>query len=119
MFFDWFGTLEIECDATAYSIVRACRKLGFHAPEDVRWCQVGEASSMPRQRASWLSFRHLKSWFGKSEPRSPACVCGAKQPELESYSFTLVSGRETRLLLGQCRRCRTIFWKDAPSGLGE
>lgn len=39
MFSDWFGTLEIESDATAYFIVRACRKLGFQAPEDVRWCQ--------------------------------------------------------------------------------
>ena len=35
------GLLEVECDAPPYPIVRACRKLGLIAPEDVRWCGMG------------------------------------------------------------------------------
>jgi hypothetical protein len=43
MFFNQFETLGIECDAPPYGIVRACHKLGFLTPEDVRWCSAGKA----------------------------------------------------------------------------
>ena len=42
MFFFGSGLSEIECDAPAYSVVQACRKLGLQSPEDVRWCQARE-----------------------------------------------------------------------------
>ena len=112
MFFDWFETLAIECDAPDYAIVQACRKLGFQSPEDVRWRQADQATPKS-ERQAWWSFGSLKSPFGKSEPKSAGCVCSAEIPKLDGYRFTLTSGKETELLLGQCRRCRTMFWKEA------
>jgi len=118
MSLDCSGALEIECDAPAYSIVQSCRKLGFQAPEDVRWCPVEEVASKPRQRPAWLSLGHLKSLFARVEPRSPTCICGAERPKLQGYWFTFLSGKESQLLLGQCHRCKTIFWKEVSSGHG-
>jgi hypothetical protein len=31
---------------------------------------------------------------------------------MEGYTFTFASGKEAEYLLGQCRRCRTIFWEE-------
>jgi len=117
MSFDCSGALEIECDAPAYSIVQSCWKLGLQAPEDVRWCPVEEVPSKPRQRSAWLSFGYLKSLFARTEQlRSPTCVCGAARPKLQGCWFTFFPGKETQLLLGQCHRCKTIFWKEVSSG---
>ena len=110
MFFNWLGTIEIGCDSPPYSIVQACRKLGFYSPEDVRWCQESNAVPKPIQRQGLFSF--LKSLIGMPEPRRSTCVCGHQLPWLESYTFARRSGAQSRLLLGQCHKCKTIFWKE-------
>jgi hypothetical protein len=112
MFFNWLGTIEIECDSPAYSIVQACRKLGFYSPEDVRWCQQSNALPNSIQQHRLFKSRFLKWLIGKPEPGGSECVCGQKLPRFESYSFTLRSNQKHRLLLGQCDRCKTIFWKE-------
>jgi hypothetical protein len=112
MFFNRFGTTQIDADAPPYSVVQACRRLGFHSPEDVRWCHQNNASPEAVERPGSGRFRFLKSFFGKPGSRCLTCLCGRKLPRLESYSITLGSGENNQLLLAQCRRCKTIFWKE-------
>ncbi len=114
MFFDQPEPLELECDAPPYPIVRACRRLGFRTPEDVRWCRLRPATPpQPSDRPSVFTLQGLKSIFAKPEPaKGPACVCGQALPGLDRCSFTLASGRQVDYLLGQCPRCRSIFWQE-------
>jgi hypothetical protein len=102
------GPLEVECDAPPYAIVRACRKLGMSEPEDVRWCRKGRS----RRSQSWIQFfsplwGHL---IGREERDETLCVCGWPLPLLENYSFTFLSGEQVEYQMGQCPRCRTIYW---------
>lgn len=94
-----FGPLDIVCDAPPYPVVRACAGLGFRAPQDVRWRRV--------DRRELARPGGLFNW---GRPRAPACACGQAMPPLESYTFTFVSGSQSRYFLAQCPRCRTIFW---------
>jgi hypothetical protein len=103
---------DIDCDAPAYPIVRACRGLGFHAPEDVRWCHVPPVSRRPARSESVFNLQAWMAFFSKSAPKGPTCSCGRELPRLDSYTFTLMSGKEVRYLLGQCGRCRCIYWKE-------
>ena len=110
MLFDQPGTIKILCDAPPYSIVRACRALGFCSPEDVRWCQDRTALLKLIRRQGYFGLRFLKSLiFGE---RIGSCVCGHALPTLERYRFVLSSGAVIRLLLGQCQSCKTIFWRE-------
>ena len=113
MLFDWFSTIAVECDAPAYPIVQACRKVGFCSPEDVRWCRVSRTHQKPHRQNSWLGFEFWMSFFKQRKPRSPACVCGQVLPKLECYTFTFISGVKHSLLLGQCNRCQSISWREA------
>jgi hypothetical protein len=94
-----YGPIEIVCDAPPYPVVRACAGLGFHSPQDVRWCRLDRRRL---KRATGL-FPWLRA--GK-----PPCSCGQPLPELESYTFTFVSGSKAEYFLAQCTRCRAIFW---------
>jgi hypothetical protein len=40
-----------------------------------------------------------------------ACAC-QELPRLQGYQFLLSSGIEVLYYLGQCSRCRTIFWEE-------
>jgi hypothetical protein len=105
------GTLDIECDAPSYPIVRACRKLGMHMPEDVRWCRRSRAR--PRE-SGWRSFLASPFWghlLGRDEASERTCVCGNPLPELECYAFTFHTGEEVEYQMAQCSRCRTIYWE--------
>jgi len=113
VFFDWFETLDIECDAPPYPIVGACRKLGFQSPEDVRWCSVGNAHPAPPKQRGGLFAQAFNAIFRKTAQQNGDCLCRCRLPELDQYTFTLACGQEKHLLLGQCRRCLTIFWKEA------
>jgi hypothetical protein len=42
---DSSGPTEVDCDAPPYAIVRACARLGFRSPPDVRWRRL-----TPRQQ---------------------------------------------------------------------
>jgi hypothetical protein len=112
MFFDGFGTLEVECDAPPYPIVLACRTLGFQAPEDVRWCSESNAHPAPLKKRDGLVAQAFQAIFRWTAPRRAGCICCCQLPELEKYKFIWASGEEKHLLLGQCRQCLTIFWKE-------
>jgi hypothetical protein len=107
------GPIEIDCDSPPYSIVEACRLIGIESPEDVRWCRV---SRFLKGFASWQELFDLHRWkilLGLSDPEKGVCACGEPLPRLEKYGFTKLTGDESFYLLGQCRRCHTIFWEDA------
>ena len=104
---------DIDCDAPPYPIVRACRGLGFHSPEDVRWCHVVAMPRRPVAAESGFTVQVWKALFGKgASEKGPTCSCGRELPRLDSYTFTLLSSKEVRYLLGQCGRCRRIYWKE-------
>jgi hypothetical protein len=112
MFFNWLETLEIECDAPPYGFVRACSKLGFLAPEDVRWCSKSNASQAPPKQRGGLLVEAIKAIFRWTAPRRTGCICRHQLPELAKYIFTFGCGGKKHLLLGQCHRCLTIFWRE-------
>jgi hypothetical protein len=110
--FSWPQPPHIEYDAPPYSIVRACRLIGLQSPEDVRWCRLSRDRKRPPGR---LELFNLKSWqmfLGMGEGEESKCTCGQEFPRLEMYTFTFVSGREKHYFLGQCPRCRAIYWEE-------
>ena len=104
------GPIDISCDAPPYPIVRAGRRIGLESPEDVRWCRVHpglETLSLTGDVSGW------KSLFGLGGRGKNACTCGQPLPVLEKYTFTFLSGQQASYLLGQCLRCRTVYWNEA------
>ncbi len=102
---------EPYCDAPPYSIVRACRMIGFTCPEDVRWTRL---SSFRKGRYRSLDIFNVRSWcvlFGLTGSCATHCSCGLELPQLDRYTFTCVSGRQVDYYLGQCRRCHSVFWE--------
>jgi hypothetical protein len=107
------GPLEVVCDAPPYLIVRACHRIGLRMPEDVRWCRM---SHFLNEQPGWRETLKQQPWkilWGASRPDGKVCTCGQHLPRLEKYTFTLSTGHETSYFLGQCERCRSIFWEDA------
>ncbi len=105
------GPIEIDCDAPSYGIVRSCSELGFEAPLDVRWLRLDLVVS-GRDTAKRL--RTVHAWtaaLGLRRPAEPACSCGQALPLVERCTFILRSGIQVDYLLGQCQRCKTIFWQ--------
>ena len=106
--FKILGPIDIECDAPDYSFVKTCEKLGFQSPLDVRWCRtshfVGSQPSAGSRLLRWL--------FGGSQSPRTTCTCGQPLPKMKNYACTFESGKEGRFLLGQCCRCRTMFWEE-------
>jgi hypothetical protein len=101
--------MEVICDAPAYTVVKACSQLGFQNPEDVRWCRMNGFFS-PSDQASWgeLIRQPLKVLAGKTDHK---CSCGQFVPRLERYQFTMSNGTSQFYHLGQCLRCRTMYWE--------
>jgi hypothetical protein len=117
MFNRWARGFEIECDSPPYTIVQGCRLLGLHNPEDVRWCRLSH-----REQSAGLALLNPRTWkslLGPSEPAHLTCYCAHRLPGLDRCTFTLLSGREREYLLGQCERCHTIFWEEAPATAGK
>src|SRR5580693_7139879 len=104
-----FEQLEIWCDAPPYAVVRACKGCGFHSPLDVRWCRMSEFLKGEGQRWGIFGFRLWQWLFGRSKSKERTCSCGQPLPSLKKYEFSFLSKRIGDYLLGQCRRCRTIF----------
>lgn len=108
------GPIEVYCDSPSYAIVRGCHQIGIRNPEDVRWLRMSHFLS---EEGSWRGFFNLQSWksfLGKSKPDDrKTCTCGDHLPVLEKYIFTFLTGKEESYLLGQCPRCRTVYWEDA------
>jgi len=106
------GPIEIYCDSPPIPIVKACERLGFHSPMDVRWCRLSHflAEQDKRQRSLGLS---VWRWFvHTTQLQRNTCTCGEPLPSLEWYTFTFLSGQFAYCSLGQCVRCRTIFWDE-------
>jgi hypothetical protein len=92
------GPMEIDCNAPPYHVVRSCQRLGFESPLDVRWCKVNHKAGQAGVFAKLTG-------AGR-----PTCSCGEARPELETYTFTFLSGRQVSYYLAQCPRCHAIFW---------
>jgi hypothetical protein len=107
-----FGTIDVACDAPPHSVAEVCRELGFLAPLDVRWCRMSNFNGGPRANGGAL--RALLSLFsGRSDTSRKNCTCGKPLPEMTRYTCTFESGKQAHYLLGQCLRCRTMFWEEA------
>jgi hypothetical protein len=106
------GPIDVYCDAPAYPVVRACRRIGILAPEDVRWCRITHFLS---RSEGWKGLFHPGTWrklLGQGPDQEKSCSCGAKLPALERVTFTFTTGREETYQLGQCIRCGTVFWEE-------
>jgi hypothetical protein len=106
------GPIEIVCDAPPYSIIQACSRIGIRNPEDVRWCRmshfIAEADSFdPIHLHPWRSF------LGVAKGGRVNCSCGQALPSMEKCTFTFITGREVSYFIGQCQRCRTVFWENS------
>jgi hypothetical protein len=107
------GPIDVCCDAPPYSVVRATRRFGFHRPEDVRWRRM---SRFLTEREGWRAVLNLQSWralLGMGGALKTSCACGQELPQLERYTFLFLSGGQSSFLLGQCGRCRTMYWEEA------
>lgn len=85
------GPLEINCDAPPYPVVTSCVKLGVEKPQDVRWLGTSEQIE------------------GEAVERT-VCTCKEKLPELNQYEFTFASGDVGMFNIGQCKKCKTVYW---------
>ena len=101
------GPIEICCDAPPYLIVQACERLRFLSPLDVRWCRM--SNFLNDLSASLRIWNFL---FIKNQPEKRTCSCGEPLPVLEDYAFTFACGKVLNYALGQCPKCRTIFWEE-------
>ncbi len=105
-------TIEIRCDAPPYAIVHVCERVGFRTPLDVRWCRMSEF--LKRDDGPWARLaRAWKRFLGIKQRKPGTCTCGEPLPQLERYQFWTFAGKEAEYRLGQCRRCRTMFWEEA------
>jgi hypothetical protein len=105
------GSIDIDCDAPCYAVVQAGERLGFQSPLDVRWCRLNHY--LEGRRESGGGFHPWRWLFGGGLFRKTTCSCGKPVPVLEPYTFTFASKEECFYLLGQCCRCRTMFWEEA------
>jgi hypothetical protein len=106
------GPVTVECDAPPYYIVTSCDQVGIDNPADVRWSRMMHFLNM---RLSWREYLRRHPWktlFRGGETDERHCTCGAELPRLEQCTFTLNTGEELIYYLGQCRRCRTVFWEE-------
>jgi hypothetical protein len=98
--------LDFECDTPPYAIVQACAGVGLRTPEDVRWCRLADLPSLSPAAPVCR---------GTGRPGIRRCPCGEAFPLLNRCTFDFNTGRQVSYVLGQCRRCRTIYWDDARS----
>jgi len=107
------GPIEISCDAPPYHIVRACQQIGIESPEDVRWCRM---SHFLHVQTGWRELFKRQPWKllrEATEAEHRTCSCRQPLPNLDKFTFTLISGKELSYHMGQCRRCLTVYWEEA------
>jgi hypothetical protein len=105
------GPIAVECDAPPYTVVCASRQVGLRAPEDVRWWRLSRFLSTC---TSWRLILNPRAWrllLGRLGRGRAVCSCGRDLPNLQRFSFGSATGQPTCYLLGQCARCRTVFWE--------
>jgi len=106
-----WGPIEICCDAPPYQVVQACRHLCIRSPEDVRWLRMSEFRTRQDRRQQGPSLLFWKMFWKKGDRAARTCTCGEPLPELRRVVVTFSTGQAS-YLLGQCSRCRTIFWDE-------
>jgi hypothetical protein len=107
------GPLDISCDAPPYSVVTACRRVGFEDPEDVRWCRLNQIMDTPSDEWEMLKRHPWRLLIRMASPDVKSCRCGQRMPTFDRYTFTYLTGHESSYLLGQCARCKTVYWEEA------
>jgi hypothetical protein len=107
------GTLEVICDAPPYEVVRACEAVGFRTPLDVRWVRACHVVQRRPPGRGLFSFRRWLELLGVGKPAGRACSCGDRLPDLRWHRFVYPAEGQSDYLLGQCRRCHTVYWDDA------
>jgi hypothetical protein len=105
--------VELCCDAPPYEAVRACEKLGLHSPLDVRWMRVGNLRKHRRGPARSLGARWW-AWLRGRRHAGRSCGCHRRLPEMRWYRFVYPAA-ECDYVLGQCRRCSTVYWDELQS----
>ena len=79
--FNWSRTMEIVCDAPAYPIVVACKRIGLDRPEDVRWLKMDHYLNGQQRWSERLRRQPIKSLLGSAiptrppAPALPSCPC--------------------------------------------
>jgi hypothetical protein len=101
--------LDIDWYAPPFPVVGACQKVGFRSPLDVRWCRL---SHFLAERSGRLNTRRGAQVFDTKPAQEKTCTCGEPLPRLEKCAITFVLERVADYLLGQCRRCGTMFWEE-------
>jgi hypothetical protein len=98
-----------RCDAPPSPVVGACQRLGFRSPLDVRWCRL---SHFLAERSGRPGTQPGTQVFDTKPAGRKTCTCGEPLPRLEKYAITFILEKVADYLLGQCRRCGTIFWEE-------
>lgn len=106
------GPIEMCCDAPPYPVVRACRHIHFQTPEDVRWLRMSAFRTWRDSRQHEAPSQFWKTLWKRDKSVAGTCTCGEPLPELRLAVFTFETGVQVSYLLGQCSRCRTIFWDE-------
>jgi hypothetical protein len=107
-------SLDLECDAPSYSIVKISQILGFQSPVDVRWCRLSHFPGGERGRQGfWTRLRRF--FFSRTEAKRKTCTCGQPLPDMKRLALAHLFPQEVNYFLGQCPRCRTIFWEKEAS----
>lgn len=107
--FDRLKAMEVQCDAPPYAFVKACEGVGFQSPLDVRWCR------MSRFLDKWKTLLDFLPWnlvFRNKRLNGRTCTCGWPLPALKKYEFSFLCEKVADYLLGQCPKCRTVFWEE-------
>ena len=108
---DQLEPIQIDCDAPPYAIVRGCVELGLKSPQDVRWLRLDHVLGGQDKAKGFLSLQGWTAALGLARPAERTCSCGQTLPALERCTFILRSGVRADYHLGQCARCKTIFWQ--------
>ncbi len=106
------GPVDVCCDAPPYPVVQACRAIRIRSPEDVRWLRLSTFRNWQESQHG-LSLQFWKALWHRGKHAERACTCGEALPQLGLVVFTFNTGDKVSYLLGQCRRCRTVFWDEA------
>ncbi len=77
------GTLEIDCDAPPYDVVRSSEAVGLRSPLDVRWCHAGHFLNGAATGPGFLQALARRFLRAAEPPKTPSCTCGCELPALD------------------------------------
>jgi hypothetical protein len=106
------GPIEICCDAPPYQVVRACRHICIQSPEDVHWLRMSAFRTRQDRRQQGLSLLFWQMFWKRGKRAARTCTCGEPLPQLRLVVVTFNTGDKASYVLGQCSRCRTVFWDE-------